>query len=376
MNFLPKVPVDVIVVDDHPFFREGITTWISRQKELRFCGAADSTESAYALIISAKPHLMLLDLQLPDGDGLELLRRIKDLKAKPRVIVLSHKDQTIFAERALNAGAAGYVLKDEASDTMLTAIHSVLGGGIHLSPEMNRRLFKSRDVTTQAPADKMRALYNRELQVLEYLGRGRTTKEIALLFGLSAKTVESYRESLKRKLEVPDGVTLVRLATIWQQEGHWGLPVPEIPTPRSAGSALRPIVVVDDDDDDLTALRRTLMKGGLSNPLIAFQDSEEVSKYLVGSLNPANPESLPVVVFTDLRMPNMTGIELVAWARADRRFDPVRFVVLSSSREAADQEACKAAGADDYLVKFPQPDVFSQLVSVANAEPRRWKKSS
>ncbi len=376
MNALPQLPVEVIVVDDHPFFREGITAWISRQKELRLCGAAETVDSAYALILSAKPQLMLLDLQLKEGDGLELLRRIKDFPSKPRVIILSHKDQTVFAERALQAGASGYVLKDEASDTMMTAIHSVLRGGIHLSPEMNRRIFKSRDISSQAPADKMRLLYNRELQVLENLGRGRTTKEIAEIFGISAKTVESYRESLKKKLDVPDSVTLVHLATIWQQCGRWGLPPSESRMPSRGNLSLRPVIVVDDDTDDLTAVRRSLMKAGLANPLVAFQDSLEVQKYLVSSADSAKPETLPLVVFTDLRMPNLTGPELVTWARADRRLAPVRFVVLSFSREASDQAASKAAGADEYLVKFPEPDVLSRIVSFANTEPREWMKSS
>jgi DNA-binding NarL/FixJ family response regulator len=216
--------IDVLIVDDHPFVREGIIAWMGRQKGLRCCGSTGSADQAFELITSLNPRIVLLDLRLRDGDGLELLRRIQGISPKPRVIVVSHKDQGIFAERALNAGALGYVLKDEASDTLLTAIQTVLRGGIHLSPEMNRRLLKGREVAFDAPVDRMRRLFNREIQVLEFLGQGRTTKEIAEEFGISPKTVESYRESLKKKLGVSDSVALIRLATIWQEEGRWGLP--------------------------------------------------------------------------------------------------------------------------------------------------------
>lgn len=220
-DLLPVGPVDVLVVDDHPFIREGIIAWLGRQKDLRCCGSTDSAEAALRLIATLAPRIVLLDLQLRDGDGLELLGRLQQTQPKPRVIVVSHKDQTIFAERALKAGAMGYVLKDEAIDTLMAAIQTVLRGGIHLSPEMNRRLFGRKDAATAAPVDRLRGLYNRELQVLEYLGLGKTVKEIAQVLGISVKTVDSYRENLKKKLGVPDSVTLVRLATLWQDHGQW-----------------------------------------------------------------------------------------------------------------------------------------------------------
>jgi len=221
---LTEWPVDVLVVDDHPFIREGIIAWLARQKDFRCCGSTDSVEVALEMISALDPRIVLLDLQLRDGDGLDLLARLQQRVSKPRVIVISHKDQMVFAERALKAGAMGYVLKDEASDTLMTAIQTVLRGGVHLSPEMNRRLFKRTDGSTAAPVNRLRALYNRELQVLEYLGQGKTVKEIAHILGISLKTADSYRESLKKKLGVPDSVTLVRQATLWQEHGQWEPP--------------------------------------------------------------------------------------------------------------------------------------------------------
>lgn len=209
--------VRIFVVDDHPFFREGLLTWIARQPGFVSCGYADSPATALAEIERQAPDIVLLDLKLHDGDGFDVLRGLTGFVRPPRVIVLTHKDEAVFAERSIHAGAKGYVLKDEAIDLMLGAIHEVLDGGIHLSEAMRRQLGQSSTTTLIGPLTKMRSLYPRELQVLQLLGHGKTTKEIAVELAISTKTVEYYRENLKRKLEVPDSLSLVRLATILNQ---------------------------------------------------------------------------------------------------------------------------------------------------------------
>ena len=214
--------VRCLVVDDHPFFREGLLAWISRQPNLVSCGHADSPMTALQAIATLKPDILLLDLQLRDGDGFDLLRVLKDSEHQPRVIVVSHKDETVFAERSIRAGARGYVLKEEAIDVMLVAIQEVLDGGIHLSDAMRRRLAESDSAPLSGPIGRIRSLYNRELQVLQLLGRGHTTKEIAQALSLSPKTVEFYRESLKKKLGIPDSLSLVRFATIWENDQRMG----------------------------------------------------------------------------------------------------------------------------------------------------------
>jgi DNA-binding NarL/FixJ family response regulator len=220
---IDRVPSDpaivrFLVVDDHPFFREGLITWIARQRNFISCGHADSPVTALQAIARHHPNIVLLDLQLRDGDGFDLLRLLKESEHQPRVIVVSHKDETVFAERAIRAGARGYVLKDEAIDVMLVAIQDVLDGGIHLSDAMRRHLAQSDSTALTGPIGRLRSLYNRELQVLQLLGRGRTTKEIAQELCISPKTVEFYRENLKRKLGVSDSLSLVRLATIWEHD--------------------------------------------------------------------------------------------------------------------------------------------------------------
>jgi DNA-binding NarL/FixJ family response regulator len=209
--------VRIFVVDDHPFFREGLLTWIARQPGFVSCGHADSPGTALPEIEKQAPDIVLLDLKLHAGDGFDVLRGLSGFSDPPRVIVLTHKDETVFAERSIQAGARGYILKDEAIDLMLVAIHEVLDGGIHLSEAMRRQLAQSDTAPIIGPLTRMRSLYPRELEVLQLLGHGRTTKEIALELGISAKTVEYYRENLKKKLEVPDSLSLVRLATILNQ---------------------------------------------------------------------------------------------------------------------------------------------------------------
>ena len=132
--------IRVLVVDDNPFFRASLISWIARHPNIASCGYADSPLTALQSIARHSPDIVLLDLQLRDGTGFDLLLVLQAAKHQPRVIVLSQQDENIFAERSIRAGARGYVHKDEAMDVMLVAIHEVLRGGLHLSAELRRRL--------------------------------------------------------------------------------------------------------------------------------------------------------------------------------------------------------------------------------------------
>lgn len=212
----PGTLTRILVVDDHPFFREGIVAWLQRQPNLRVCGMADSTSSALAAIHELKPDLVLLDLRLRDSDGLDVLRRLKADGIETRVIVVSNNSESVFAERTLRYGAKGYVLKDEAAEIMLSAIDTVLHGGTFVSGAMRPKPGADLPVVPFGASEKIQSLYNREIQVLELLGRGFTTKEIASRLELSGKTIETYRENLKKKLGFADSATLIHFATLWQ----------------------------------------------------------------------------------------------------------------------------------------------------------------
>lgn len=221
---MSTLPTRVLVIDDHPFFREGLVTWIQRQPQLDCCGEAETLVDARRALGELKPDLVLLDLQLRDGDGLDLLRQPPSGRPLPPTIVLSQRDESLYAERALRAGARGYVMKDEATATVLRAIEAVLAGGVYVSPAINRQLLNRFAVTSSRSKSILPQLSNRELQVYRMLGEGRNSKAIAAELGISTKTVDSYRESLKQKLGLPDSVALLQHATLYIQEGRSASP--------------------------------------------------------------------------------------------------------------------------------------------------------
>ena len=213
--------VRILVVDDHPFFREGLLAWIERQKNFVSCGQADSPSGAIQAVRVSKPDILLLDLQLRGGDGLEVLEALRTGHSPTRAIVLTGAGDTVAAQKALRAGARGYILKHEVSDVLITAIGTVLNGGFHVSGGIHVSEKRSAAPETGDPS-LLRTLSYREHQVLQLLGRGMATSEIADELIISPKTVEAYRETLKTKLGVLDSLALVRLATAWEHQGRLG----------------------------------------------------------------------------------------------------------------------------------------------------------
>jgi len=211
-------PTRTVVVDDHPFFREGLVGWLNAQPGLACCGEAATVESGLEIIDRTNPDLVLLDLQLMDGDGLQLLEGLASRVVKPAVIVISRKDEDVYALRAIRAGAQGYVMKEEAPETLLAAIRTVIGGGLFVGSNVVADMVQDMHPSPGNAHSMLAGLSNRELQVFDRLGRGMSSKAVASNLGLSVKTVETYRESLKKKLNLPDGLALIRTATLWHQE--------------------------------------------------------------------------------------------------------------------------------------------------------------
>lgn len=204
----------VMIVDDHPLVREGLIARISTLPEVTVCGEASSVESALRLLETTRPDLIIVDLALKDGHGLDLIKRVKQSSCATKILVLTAYDEALFAERALRAGAQGYVHKQEVQDTLIAAIRKILGGEHYLSPQMAERLI-SQAVGAKGAAQTVADLSDRELQIFELIGRGNSTRDIAAKLNLSVHTIETHRERIRAKLHLASGIALTQRAIRW-----------------------------------------------------------------------------------------------------------------------------------------------------------------
>ena len=221
MNDFVNRARSVFIVDDHPIVRQGLAQLIDQEDDLAVCGEAADVREARAALPEVQPDVVILDLSLRDSDGLEL---IKDIRSKYRqlpVLVLSMHDESIYAERLLSAGANGYIMKQAAADQLLTAVRRVLAGGIYVSEHVGASMIERFAVAGRKQnANPIDRLSNRELQVLNLIGRGKTTRQVAETLNLSVKTVESHRQRIKKKLNLQTSPQLVQFAVNWCSTQH------------------------------------------------------------------------------------------------------------------------------------------------------------
>jgi DNA-binding NarL/FixJ family response regulator len=215
----------LLVVDDHPLIRIGLEQIIRHDATLLLCGHATSMAGARAAVAEHCPDLVVVDLGLPDGDGLELLRELKRSFPGVRLLVLSELDEMLYGERAVEAGADGYLAKTASPERILVAIHAVLAGEIHVSRRVALlALSRIPGFPVPPPDNPMRQLSDRELYVLQLLGCRQSTRQVAARLGISHKTVQAHRENIKRKLKLADSRKLIEFA-IGLVEGQT-LPLP------------------------------------------------------------------------------------------------------------------------------------------------------
>lgn len=207
----------ILVVDDHAVLREGLVAQINREPGLVVCGEADSARAAIAAVEKLNPDLALVDITLPGRNGLELIRDLRTLRPGLPVLVLSMHDAAVFAERVLRAGGRGYVSKQQSGGQLIKAIRHVLSGQIYLSEEVSTRLLGSFTGKAERPRtlSPVELLTDRELEVFNLIGQAKETKDISSRLGMSAKTVEAHRASIKRKLKLKTGPELTRHAVLW-----------------------------------------------------------------------------------------------------------------------------------------------------------------
>ena len=211
--------IKVVIVDDHPLFRERLAQLINHEPDMEVTGEADSAEDAIQLIRNRSPDLAIIDITLKGSSGLELIKSIKALSIGVPVLVLSMHEESLYAERALRAGATGYITKHQAADEVLSAIRRVLAGEVYLSEKMTSGFLKS--LTSAGVKTISRAidrLTDRELEVLDLIGSGQTTRQIADKLQLGVATVDTYRARIKEKMNFRNAAELQHFAIRWVRE--------------------------------------------------------------------------------------------------------------------------------------------------------------
>jgi DNA-binding NarL/FixJ family response regulator len=211
----------ILLVEDHPIFRLGLAELINQEVDLTASGQSKDVESAIKEIESVRPDLIIADISLKNSDGIDLVRHVKKHHPHIPVLVLSMHDEYLYAQRALHAGARGYIMKQEAMESVVTAIHHVLAGKIYLNETVKEHILSNitgaSDLRKKAPIDR---LTDREIQVFKLIGKGFSSREIAVRLFVSIKTIGTYRERIKAKLNLKHANELVRCAVHFEKTGQ------------------------------------------------------------------------------------------------------------------------------------------------------------
>jgi DNA-binding NarL/FixJ family response regulator len=208
--------IRILLVDDHAVVRFGIAQLINRQPDMTVCGEEEDASRALGAIATLKPQLVIADISLKDSSGLELMRNIKAQYAGLPILVVSGHDESVYAEIAFRAGALGYLMKEEALDKIIMAIRRVLSGAIYVSDSLAAKMLQQQiRGQTSINESPVKDLSDRELEVFQLIGQWKTTRDIAEELHLSVKTIEYYREQIKRKLSLKNAAELTQRATAW-----------------------------------------------------------------------------------------------------------------------------------------------------------------
>ncbi len=211
----PAPKRSILVVDDHPMMRQGLSQLINNEPDLTVCCEAGTAEQALEFVTKSKPDLVLADISLPGKSGLELIKDLQALEPELPVLVISMHDESLYAERVLRAGARGYIMKQEGGKKLMQAIRQVLGGQVYVSEKMSAKIleiFSGRRPQSSSPVGN---LTDREFEVFQLIGQGRSTRDIAQQLHLSVKTVEVHRVNIKSKLKLATATELIRYAVRW-----------------------------------------------------------------------------------------------------------------------------------------------------------------
>ncbi len=211
----------VLIVDDHPIFRMGMAELLNQEDDFTVCAVAEDLASARKALRTLEPDLAIIDITLAGDNGLDLVKEIGTMDRDIPVLVLSMHDEQVWAERAIRAGARGYIMKKEASETVIQAMRNIIGGKIHVSASIMELLLDRMQTRTTSPtAPLVDLLTDRELEVFRLIGSGLSTREIAERMKLGVKTIGTYRDRVKQKLGIKSAAELIRRAVLWTEQEY------------------------------------------------------------------------------------------------------------------------------------------------------------
>ena len=205
----------ILLVEDHPVMREGYISLLNAETDLEVVAEASSAEEGFDLATDTEYDIAIVDLSLPGVNGVELIKRLRSIDEDVKVLVVSAHDEALYAERALRAGARGYLMKHESAKQFVRAVRTVLDGELYLSESLQNRFLQDRFGHTSEPTPAIERLTDRELEVFEHFGRGQSTREVAEAMGLSLKTIESHRANIKHKLNIDRAAEFMQRAVLW-----------------------------------------------------------------------------------------------------------------------------------------------------------------
>lgn len=212
----------IVVIEDHTLMRAGLIQLVNSQPDLEVVGEAADATQGLDVVLAIQPDVVIVDITLPGRNGLELIKDIKAQRPEQIMLVISMHDESLYAERALKAGAKGYIMKDADRGTFIDAIRRVIQGGFYVSERMSAEIFASFSGKASTAKAGVSRLSDREFEVFELLGQGLGTQDIASRLGISPKTVEVHRAHIREKLEMPTGAAVVRFAVRWIETRNLG----------------------------------------------------------------------------------------------------------------------------------------------------------
>jgi DNA-binding NarL/FixJ family response regulator len=213
----------ILLVDDHPFMRAGLAQLIDRQADMRVCGEAGDPVAAFHALEKTKPDLVLTDLTMPGRSGLEFIKDLRAAEPSLAILVFSMHDEVVYAERALRAGARGYIMKEAGGENLLAALRQVLRGEVYVSVRMSARILEGlAGARPRGSSSPIEQLTDREFEIFQLIGQGKSTRDIAVQLHLSPKTVDVHRSHIKEKLELKDATALIRHAVRWVETQQAG----------------------------------------------------------------------------------------------------------------------------------------------------------